>query len=102
MVYPEGIVIQLFLNKKAHVFAAKWPPEKQVEIAPAKDVAQDVLRVIAEIGGFIAKGILEGFPEPEAIVAPDGGRPALKIVGPDGKEVKTKGDADEKVQETEQ
>ena len=84
--YPEALVVQLFVNKKAHTFVAKWPPEKQLEIAPSADVAKEVVRALGEITSYITKGIFEGFPEPTEVVAPDG-KPAMKIVGPDGKEM---------------
>ena len=87
MVYPNALVVQLFINKRQHVFAAKWSPEKLLEIAPADVVAKDVIRILGEITGFIVKGILEGFPEPSAIVAPDGKPPAV-LVGPDGQEIR--------------
>jgi hypothetical protein len=87
MVYPNAIAVQLFINKKVHSFVAKWSKEKTMEIAPAADVAKEVVRALVEITQYITKGILEGFPEPAVIVAPDG-KPLATIVGLGGQEIK--------------
>ena len=87
MVYPEALVVHLYLNKKAHAFVAKWSPEKVIEIAPAADVAREVVRALVEITSYITKGILEGFPESSAIVGPDG-KPQAVVVGLGGQEIK--------------